>query len=168
MRLMLDIDRSVLPPLPKGLDLHGQATWPAQDQVILAYGSLGTLAKAAETCGIPKTTVYHWENRDYLGFVARMAIGQRMYRDHLEAMVEARLSDPTGNRGSDVLLMGALNANHPDKWSRNIQVTHEVGREVMATLQKIQEQQQPASLPEAATAKPWMVEGSMKDAGEGE
>ena len=158
---MLDIDLSVLPSMPLGLDSHGEATWPAQDVVIIAYGSLGTLAKAAEACGIPKTTVYHWEGRDYLGFVARLGVGKRMYRDYLEDLVHQRLSDPQGNRGSDVLLMGALNANHPDKWSRNIQVTHEVGREVMATLQKIQQQQDTRAPSVLAPLEPWkLVDGS--------
>ena len=154
---------SELPPIPAGLDLHGVAAWPLQNAVILSYGSLGTLAKAADACNVPKTTAYHWENRDYLGFVTRLAIGRRMYQDYLENLVHDRLSDPTGNRGSDVLLMGALNANHPDKWSRNIQVTHEVGREVMATLQKIQEQQQQTPTVPINSNEPWKTASKLEE-----
>jgi hypothetical protein len=86
-----------------------------------------------------------------------------MYQDYLENLVHDRLSDPTGNRGSDVLLMGALNANHPDKWSRNIQVTHEVGREVMATLQKIQEQQQQTPTVPINSDEPWKTASKLEE-----
>lgn len=126
--------------------------------VIEAYRSRGTLSKATEAVGLTPDAAYSWQKSDTHGFNQRMEYGRQGYRDFLENLVHERLKDPTGNRGSDVLLMGALNANHPDKWSRNIQVTHEVGREVMATLQKIQEQQKQApALPEAAM-QPWVLE----------
>lgn len=133
-----------------------QACYQRQEAVIQAYKSLGTLSKAAQECDVLPNTAYMWVAEDRHGFNARLARdGLTGYRDHLEAMVNSRLEDPTGNRGSDVLLMGALNANHPDKWSRNIQVTHEVGRDVMATLKAIQEQQKPADQGQVIEHEPW-------------
>ena len=153
---------AILSP-PTTLTVYERSCWERQDAVILAYQTLGTLSKAAESIGLSADAAWLWSKQNIHDFNTRMERGRQGYRDHLEAMVEERLSNPAGNRGSDVLLMGALNANHPDKWSRNIQVTHEVGREVMATLQKIQEQQ---SLPEAQkptdTSKPWVTEGKSK------
>ena len=142
-------------PKPPGLSVIQQTCWEHQEAVIQAYQTRGTLGKAAQDAQVDPNTAYGWSKLDTLGFNARMEAGYKGYRDHLEAMVEARLSDPTGNRGSDVLLMGALNANHPDKWSRNIQVTHEVGREVMSTLRAIQEQQQAKPAAEVLEHEPW-------------
>ena len=83
-------------------------------------------------------------------------------------MVLDRLEDPHGNRGSDVLLIAKLNKEDLEHWTRNVQVTHEVGREVMATLQKIQGQQpQPVQLPSGDSEKPWLVEGKGKPVEEG-
>ena len=154
-----------LVPKPPGLSVADDRCWEHQEAVISAYSGLGTLAKAALAIGLTPEAAYYWQQFDTNGFNQRLEVGKKGYRDYLENMVHERLSNPTGNRGSDVLLMGALNANHPEKWSRNVQVTHEVGREVMATLQKIQEAQdsQVPRLPSPSVEKPWMVEGSVKD-----
>ena len=143
------------------LTVTEQACYLRQDAVILAYKNLGTLAKAADAVGLSSDAVYAWSKDNTHDFNTRMAAGYQGYRDYLENMVHERLSNPTGNRGSDVLLMGALNANHPDKWSRNIQVTHEVGREVMATLQKIQEQQNAPLAIKGDTSQPWATRSAI-------
>ena len=147
---------------PVGLDAEGLQCWDRQDAVILAYQDVGTLSKAAQVTNLSPNAVYQWTKLNIHDFNTRMERGRQGYRDTLEAMVQERLSNPTGNRGSDVLLMGALNANHPDKWSRNIQVTHEVGREVMATIRKIQEQQE-TSLPIEGDSedKPWLTSSTV-------
>ena len=159
-----------VPEAPGNLTVLERACWIRQDAVILAYQGLGTLSKASEAVGLGSDAVYLWSKQNIHGFNERMERGRQGYRDYLENMVHERLSNPTGNRGSDVLLMGALNANHPDKWSRNVQVTHEVGREVMATLAKIQEQQETRKpgLP-GVPERPWeqTVEGTVVDAEEG-
>ena len=142
---------------PAGLPSEESRSWDRQEAVIEAYCKLGTLAKAAQAVGLTAEAAYWWQTNNTHDFNNRMARGRQGYRDYLENMVHERLSDPKGNRGSDVLLMGALNANHPDKWSRNIQVTHEVGREVMATLQKIQEQQSTALPIKENTSQPWLT-----------
>lgn len=48
-----------------------------------------------------------------------------------------RPEDPTGNRGSEVLLITKLNQEDTEHWSLNVQVTHEVGHAMPATLRKI-------------------------------
>ena len=145
---------------PATLNHAEKQCWDRQDLVIEAYRSLGTLAKAAQAVGLTPDAAWLWTKSNIHDFNTRMERGRQGYRDHLEAMVEERLSNPTGNRGSDVLLMGALNANHPEKWSRNVQVTHEVGQQVLATLQKIQEGQAPKASLEPSKP-PWVVEGSV-------
>ena len=149
--------------VPTGLSVTDERCWQHQIAVIEAYCGLGTLAKAAEAAGLTPDAVYYWQTNDTHGFNARLAaVGIPGYRDYLENMVHERLSEPQGNRGSDVLLMGALNANHPDKWSRNVTVTHEVGREVMATLRQIQEQQDQKPAAVADSLEPWkqgVIEG---------
>ena len=156
-----DIDPTVL---PRGQQL----TWERQEAFLDAFGKYGMMTKAAQAAGSHYDTVYHWDTNNKLDFTARYKYARQEYKDHLEGMVMERLENPTGNRGSDVLLIAKVNKEDPAHWTRNVQVTHEVGREVMATLQKIQEQQQGQSqLPGGDTEEPWTVEGKGKPVEEG-
>ena len=158
--VLTDIDPTTLP--------YGQQlTWERQERFLDGFSRFGTVTKAVQAAGININTVQYWDKGDKLGFTERYRHARRAFVDKLENMVLDRLEDPHGNRGSDVLLIAKLNKEDPEHWTRNVQVTHEVGREVMATLQRIQEQQpaQPG-LPEATVEKPWMVEGTVaKDGG---
>ena len=151
---------------PDALTRGEQLTWERQEAFLDAFNRCGTLTKAAKAAGINYGTVYRWDEGNKLDFTQRYRYARQEWRDYLESMVMGRLEHPEGNRGSDVLMMGKMNREDPEHWTRNVQVTHEVGREVMATLQRIQEQQeqQPKpELPEPSADKPWIVEGKVRE-----
>ena len=130
-----EIDPSLL---PRGQRL----TWERQEAFLKAFAVCGTILRSAQASGINRETVRRWDADNILEFTARFGDARQSFREHLKQIALDRVEAPSGNRGSDVLLMGMLNANYPDKWSRNVQATHEVGREVMSTLKAIQDQQQ--------------------------
>ncbi len=123
---------------PEGLGTKEQYTWDSQEAFLSFMGTHGTMGKACELSGAHPESVRRWKNTDTLGFADRFRQSQAAYSDYLEDMVHDRLTNPTGNRGSDVLLMARLNAERPDKWSRNVKMTHDVPNELIAQLQRLQ------------------------------
>ena len=53
-------------------------------------------------------------------------------------MVRDRLTNPQGNRGSDVLLISQLNARWPEKYKRGTQEQEDTARETLETLRQMQ------------------------------
>ena len=128
------------PPLVDvdSLDYRTLGVYERQERFLKAFVKPGTILKAAEAAGIDRDCVYIWRKRDYLAFNERFARAKQAHCDHLENMVMDRLENPTGNRGSDVLLMGKLNAEHPEKWNRNLKLTHEVPNELIQQMRALQ------------------------------
>jgi hypothetical protein len=106
-----------------------------QAAVLAAYASCGNLAEAAEAARVPKSTAYWWK-RDAT-FRAGLSAANDLFADKLERMALGRLSDPTGNRGSDVLLMAMLNANRPDKYRPSSAITDDTAAELMAEWRQV-------------------------------
>jgi len=73
-------------------------------------------------------------------------------------MVRDRLTNPQGNRGSDVLLISQLNARWPEKYKRGTQEQEDTARETLETLRQMQRDWKEKL--EAGT-----VEGEMADGG---
>ena len=74
-----------------------------------------------------------------------------------------RLENPTGNRGSDVLLMGKLTAENPQKWNRNIQVTHDVPPAIMEAIRTFKaEAKAIREAREQGTEEPKVIEGEAR------
>ena len=135
-------------------------TWDNQESFLSFMGEYGTIKKSCELSGVNAESTRRWRNDNVLGFKERFRLAQDAYGDHLEAMVHERLTNPQGNRGSDVLLMGALNANRPDKWRPNVKITHDVDNELIAQLQRLQNlapAPEPKALPpgQEPEAMPW-------------
>jgi hypothetical protein len=57
---------------------------------------------------------------DVYGFKKRMAIAHQQYVESLEQLMDDRLSNPTGNRGSDILLMFKLKAEAPENYREEV------------------------------------------------
>jgi hypothetical protein len=76
------------------------------------YEKCGTVTEACEHIGISRSAVQRW--RQDPGFVEQYGESRVAFADHLESMALARISEPQGNRGSDVLLIAMLNAHRPE------------------------------------------------------
>ena len=126
------LDVATLEPVPR-------RTWDNQQAFLAFMCQYGTIQKAARESGVQAESVRRWRNGDVLGFADRFMAARAAYGDYLEDMVHERLENPTGNRGSDVLLMARLNAEKPDKWRPNVKIQLEVPNEVIQHLRALQE-----------------------------
>ena len=110
----------------------------SQNAFLAAFAKSGAIVRTAEAIGISPWTVYHWITMDTHCFRHRIEKAREAWAEYLESIALARIEEPSGNRGSDVLLMGMLNANHPTKWRRDaVVIVQDSSREMLGELKKL-------------------------------
>ena len=82
---------------------------------LAAYGEWGTIRKACEIAGISRDGYGNWHKGDP-EFVKKLDLMRQSFAESLEQLALERVQNPDKNRGSDVLLLGLLNANWPAKY----------------------------------------------------
>jgi hypothetical protein len=107
---------------PASPSLRNIQCWDHQEAFLKAYGELGTILHAARAVGIHRTTVNLWLSSDLYSIKKRMELAHQDYVESVERLMNDRLANPTGNRGSDVLLMFKLKAEHPEKYREEVKV----------------------------------------------
>ena len=107
-----------------------------QEAFLVAYAVQGTILKAAPAAGITREAVRLWIKQDALSFKARFEATNHAFRERLQGLALSRVEEPQGNRGSDVLFLGLLNANWPEKYRQNISVTDTTAQDVMRAWKK--------------------------------
>lgn len=107
---------------PVNPSVVNQQCWGRQQAFLKAFGQLGTIRAAARTIGIHRSTVNLWLSTDLYSFKKRLADAKEEYREYLEDLIHERLSNPQGNRGSDVLLMFREKAEWPEKYREEVKV----------------------------------------------
>ena len=156
------------PPLVDvdALDYTRRLVYQRQKLLLEGYVKYGTVLKAAEYAEVDRNCVYVWRKNDSLRWNERWQMAVEHRREYAEdKYILHRLDNPKGNYGTDVAAIAYMNRLDPEHWTRNVQVTHEVGHAVMATLQRIQEQQEQLpkpGLPEPSADKPWLIEGTVR------
>ena len=91
--------------------------WNRQEVFLAAFAECGKPGVAATNSGISYWTHHHWEKRDIFGYRERLKVAHDAYcQTKIEQMIDDRLENPQGNRGSDVLLMFKAKAEMPDKY----------------------------------------------------
>ena len=108
-----------------------------QKRWLEAYAELGTITQACEIAQVGRTTVFDWLHADVEGFKARHAQAQETFTDGLEREMWSRIADPSGNRGSDILLMFALKSRRPDVYRELTIVVDEKAVDAMSELKKL-------------------------------
>jgi hypothetical protein len=107
----------------------------AQERFLDAYAEHGSITAACRVADLSRDTAHRWRNEDRNGFRRRYEDAQHTFREEkLEAAMFRRIFDPTGNRGSDILLMFALKAHWPDKYKDTAQPTDDSAKDVLRTL----------------------------------
>jgi hypothetical protein len=107
---------------PANPSVVNQQCWDRQQAFLKAFGQLGTIRAAARTIGIHRSTVNLWLSTDLYSFKKRMNEAKEEYWEYLEDLIHERLSNPQGNRGSDVLLMFREKAEWPEKYREEVKV----------------------------------------------
>jgi hypothetical protein len=102
-----------LPENPKPQQMQ---VWNRQELFLAAYARTGKRGKATKAAGLSVWCVEKWIAADVYGIRKRMELAHKEYVESLEQLMDDRLSNPQGNRGSDVLLMFKLKAETPEKY----------------------------------------------------
>ena len=116
------------------------------------YAEVGNTTEAASLSNLTVDGVGNWIRNDVQRFRERFAIARRQYAEYLESLARKRVQTPSfnGRIGSDVLLLGLLNANWPEKYRRDQVVGDDTGKEILATLKEIQQERRRARLEQQA------------------
>ena len=134
----LDTAPSNLPPgiVWQSLRRDQKASYARQTAVLEAYRVTGTLSEAARTCGLTPRAAYRWEEEDTMAFRSRLALAVREHGESMVDLMRSRLTDPTGNRGSDVLLMFYLKSWDPQRFKESSAIQDSTARDLLSELRK--------------------------------
>jgi hypothetical protein len=86
-----------------------------QASFLRAYRKIGTRSGAFRVAKITKKN-YDWWMRTEPDFMREVSEARHEFGEYLEEIALERVKNPDKNRGSDVLLLGLLNANLPQKF----------------------------------------------------
>jgi hypothetical protein len=107
---------------PANPSLRNLQCWDHQEAFLRAYSELGTILHAAKAVGVHRVTVNTWQTADLYSFRKRMELAHQDYVENVERLMNDRLNNPQGNRGSDILLMFKLKAERPEKYREEVKV----------------------------------------------
>jgi hypothetical protein len=102
---------------------------------LTAYEEWGTLRKSCELAGISRHTYFTWMQKDF-DFQKEMDIRKHAFAEGLEEIALERVRNPDKNRGSDVLLIGLLNANMPQKYRPQFAMSEDSAKELIIEWRK--------------------------------
>ena len=126
-------------PIPPEVftDKGGEMRWQRQEVLLERYSKRGNVTAGCLAAGISYRTHTRWLEGNIYSYRERFRLAHRQYVDGLEEMVQDRLDSPSGNRGSDVLLIARLNKEDPDAWRGNT-VKIDLPDQLLAYMQKRQ------------------------------
>ena len=80
--------------------------WQRQELFLAQYRTCGYTRQSAEAIGLTRWAVDKWLQTDAYGFKTRYEAAHRDFVENWERdIIDARIKDPQGNRGSDPLVM---------------------------------------------------------------
>jgi hypothetical protein len=122
------------------LDTQARASFQAQERALAIYGVTRSDTRAAEAADVHYITLLRWKRDNYLRYRDRLAAAHTSFVSSLERTMWDRIDDPTGNRGSDILLMFALKAHAPKTYRELPAMDDETAKETLAQLRKLSRQ----------------------------
>jgi hypothetical protein len=93
-----------------------------QELFLAVYDKTGHRGQSAKEAGITIWCVDNWVQTDVYSIKKRMKEAHQRYVESLEELMDERLLNPTGHRGSDVLLIFKLKAEAPEKYREVVKV----------------------------------------------
>jgi|TARA_R110000751_G_scaffold293800_1_gene401519 hypothetical protein len=102
---------------------------------VRAIEEWGTVKKACEITKVTRGTYKEWHARDW-EFAGAVSEARFSFAESLEGLALERVTNPDKNRGSDVLLLGLLNANMPQKYRPQISMNEDSARELIIEWRK--------------------------------
>lgn len=122
------------------LDTKARISFGQQERAIHTYGVTRSDVQAAEAAGVHRLTVLRWKRENYLRYRDRLYDADATFIARLEKRMYDRIADPTGNRGSDILLMFALKAHAPELYRELPAMDDATAKETLTQLRKLSKQ----------------------------
>ena len=113
-----------------------------------AFEEWGTVKKGCEAAGVTREA-YSWWHRTDPEFSKRVDLMRQSFAESLEALALDRVKNPDKNRGSDVLLLGLLNANMPAKYRPSVAMDQDSAKELITEWRKASQSVSKDKSPEA-------------------
>ena len=93
------------------------------------------MRKACDIAGVARGTYDRWHSSD-MEFVKDLDRTKRSFAESLEELALSRVRNPDKNRGSDILLIGLLNANMPQKYRPQFAMSEDSAKELITEWRK--------------------------------
>jgi hypothetical protein len=115
-------------------DPQRDAMLARRKQFLLAFEECGTIRAACRMLGIDKSNVRRWKEDPE--FEEELHSARLAFAEMLEGIALDRIRNPSSNRGSDVLLLGLLNANLPSKYRPQIAMSEDSAKDLIIEWRK--------------------------------
>lgn len=102
---------------------------------LLAFEECGTISAACRMTGIARSGVKAWAAQDP-EFAEELHAARLAFAEMLEGIALDRVRNPDKNRGSDVLLLGLLNANLPTKYRPQFAMSEDSAKDLIIEWRK--------------------------------
>ena len=102
---------------------------------LAAYEEWGTTRAACRAAGISRSSYDRWHRLDDK-FVKELDLVKLAFAESLEELALERVRNPDKNRGSDILLIGLLNANMPSKYRPQFAMSEDSAKELIVEWRK--------------------------------
>jgi len=106
-----------------------------QGLFLKALGEWGTIHKACRVVGITRHAYRMWVADDP-GFSGRVDSAKVDFGESLEDIALDRIKNPDKGKGSDILLIGLLNANLPHKYRPAAALDHDSAKDLIVEWRK--------------------------------
>jgi len=100
-----------------------------------AFEEWGTVRRGCEAAGVSRETYSMWHKTDP-DFAKSTDLMKHSFAESLEVIALDRVKNPDKNRGSDVLLLGLLNANMPAKYRPSVAMDQDSAKELITEWRK--------------------------------
>jgi molybdenum-dependent DNA-binding transcriptional regulator ModE len=117
-----------------------------------AYEKEGTIRAACRAAKVDRSSYQRWHANDF-DFAKALDGKKIFFAESLEELALERVRNPDKNRGSDVLLIGLLNANMPQKYRPQFAMSEDSAKELIIEWRKAakdikkETEEAPAELP---------------------
>mgnify|MGYP003140141351 CR=1 FL=1 len=106
-----------------------------KESFLVAFEEWGTIRRACDVASIPRGTYERWHSEDP-DFSKSVDLARRSFAESLEEIALERVRNPNKGKGSDVLLLGLLNANMPQKFRPQIGMNEDSAKELIVEWRK--------------------------------
>lgn len=110
-----------------------------QEVFLAAIVEWGTIRKACEVTGVSRRGYRKWMTED-VGFSERIDGAKTDFGEGLEEIALDRIKNPDKGKGSDILLIGLLNANLPHKYRPAQAMDTDAAKELITEWRKAAQQ----------------------------